>query len=758
MAHIRAGSWGDLGFGQGYACAQDHAPLIIDQIVKVRSERARYFGAGPDRAHVDSDFGYLALDVTSTAEVALANQPIRCRELVEGYAAGINAWMVSAESPPLPEWCAPAAAALPVSTADLFAYFADLTMAAGARNLIPYIASARPPDESGPAPAPPLSTRVAGYASNAWAIGGASSATGNGIVMSNPHFPWYGEVRFWECHLTLPGELDVYGVVLVGTPGVQLGFNQDVGWAHTFSVGSRFTLYRYDLDPGDPTRYRYGEERRPMSSRALSVDVLGDDGETRTEARRLWDSHHGPMLNLPLLGWTNDWAFSFRDANRDNDRFLAQFLAMDGASSLEEFREVFRAENGIPWVNTLATSREGKAWYIDASRTPNLSDDAEARYRSALETDPITRLLYDNRVVLLDGSDPESEWIDEPGAPALGLVPFDKLPQLERDDWVANANESHWLTNPNEALTGFSILFGREGAGPSPRTRASFHALATAGSGSGGRLTVADVASRVVCNAAVLAPHLCPGIAARCRLAGTVTVGGADIDLERAAEVLEDWDHTFDLHSRGAALWRETMASLPGKALSSPGPLLDGPIDFLATVATLSLAPKPEEGADPIALAVARAVTALDSARVPIDAPLGEVQWVDRAGRRVPVHGGQEVDGVANVLEPEGMFPISSLEPLPAREAPVPGRTELTGLRHGGYGVTYGTSFTMVVEMTPEGPKGRGFLAYGQSSDPTSPHFADQVDLYVRKEMRPLRFTMEEIEADPALSVRTILA
>ena len=48
VAHIRGGTWGDLGFGQGYACARDHLPTIADQIVKVRSERARFHGAGPD--------------------------------------------------------------------------------------------------------------------------------------------------------------------------------------------------------------------------------------------------------------------------------------------------------------------------------------------------------------------------------------------------------------------------------------------------------------------------------------------------------------------------------------------------------------------------------------------------------------------------------------------------------------------------------------------------------------------------------------
>ena len=82
------------------------------------------------------------------------------------------------------------------------------------------------------------------------------------MVVANPHFPWGGEARFWECHLTIPGELDVYGVSLLGTPGVQMGFNAGVAWAHTFSRGHRFTVQQ--LEPRRrATRPRTATATRP---------------------------------------------------------------------------------------------------------------------------------------------------------------------------------------------------------------------------------------------------------------------------------------------------------------------------------------------------------------------------------------------------------------------------------------------------------------------------------------------------------------
>src|SRR4051794_12383997 len=93
VAHIRADDWGGLGFGQGFACARDHLSTVADQIIKVRSERARFHGAGLDGMHLASDLGYLALGVQDRAPALRDAQPSHIREMVAGYTAGYNAWL-----------------------------------------------------------------------------------------------------------------------------------------------------------------------------------------------------------------------------------------------------------------------------------------------------------------------------------------------------------------------------------------------------------------------------------------------------------------------------------------------------------------------------------------------------------------------------------------------------------------------------------------------------------------------------------------
>lgn len=751
VAHIRSATWGGLGYGQGWACARDHLPTIADQIVKVRSERAKFHGAGPSDAHLASDLGYRALGVVERAAWLREQQPDWIRELISGYVAGYNRCVTEVLGDgSLPPWCQGAAWIRPIDELDMYAYLGDVALLASGRNLAQLIGWAQPPGDDGPHPATPLEALGRPTpASNGWAVGGDVTASGGGIVLANPHFPWGGEARFWECHLTLPGQLDVYGVSLLGTPGVQMGFNRGLAWAHTFSKGHRFTLYRMDLVEGAPTEYRYGDGTRAMTSTRHRVEVREADGSLRVVERDLWRTHHGPMLNVPLLGWGNEVAFSYRDANADNSVVLEQFLSMGMSTDVEQLRRSYHGLKGMPWVNTLAADHTGRAWYTDASATPALSPGATRRFLDRLDTDLIAALLHQNRIAMLVGSEPDDEWVEHPDARSPGLEPPHRLPELEVRDVVVNANDSHWQSHPTHTLDGFPVLCGLERTPRSMRTRQNLRlarALAARGS-----VTLDDVLAALFDNASLSAELLRDAVVQRCRAAGVVHVAGVERALDDVAEVLERWDGRFALDSVGGVLWREIIAGFPEAAWIDAGELFQVGFDPEDPIETPhSLAPAPEQGADPVIAAVGHALAALDHAGVAFDAPLGEVQWALRGERRIPVHGGGEAEGMLNVLAPVGALSSTSLEPPAAAAIAVPGR-ERTGLADGGYQVSYGTSFLMAVELTADGPSGVGLLAYGQSGDPRSPHHADGTEAYAACAPRPLLFHDADIDADPNL-------
>jgi acyl-homoserine-lactone acylase len=54
VAHVKATNYGSIGYGVGYAFAQDNFCMIADEFVTVRGERSRHFG----EAAITSDPAY----------------------------------------------------------------------------------------------------------------------------------------------------------------------------------------------------------------------------------------------------------------------------------------------------------------------------------------------------------------------------------------------------------------------------------------------------------------------------------------------------------------------------------------------------------------------------------------------------------------------------------------------------------------------------------------------------------------------------
>jgi acyl-homoserine-lactone acylase len=780
IPHIRAKDMGGLGYGQGYAFAKDHVCILADQILKVRGERARYLGPGDGSLIAASDFAYRLLDLPARAQASFDKQPADLQALLKGYAAGFNRYLSETPAANLPQPCRGATWVKPITEVDLLAYHISVGLAASSYQLILAIAAAEPPGTTGggsvgrPAPGSFKVERPDQYhvGSNGWAIGRDRSAGGRGMVVANPHFPWEGELKLWESHLTVPGELNVYGVGLLGVPAVLIGFNENVAWTHTFSSGQRMTMYRLPLVAGKPTTYLYEGQERQMTANRITILVRLPEGSVTNVTRTLYTSHYGPMVVIPgLADWTAQQAFTFRDANIENTVLLSQFLGMDKARSLQEFKDVYANVQGIPWVNTMAADKDGNTWYTDATPTPNLLPEAIAAWRTASAGgDALTTAIWRNvGLVLLDGSQRGNEWQDEAGARSPGIVPFSKVPKLDRTDFVFNANDSYWLTNPAQPLTGFSPLHGLEDVGQSPRTRMNLRLLTEVredgASGADGRFTQAELENAILSNRGMTAELLRDQVVQRCQGQPTAsyvrTVNGTQetvtVNIQPACAALAGWNGRYDTDSVGAVVWREFAGSVPGFTHSNGGSLYAVPFNRQDPANTPNtLAPAPPSGSDPVLSLLAQATAQLNGVGIPLNSRLGDVQYSPRVnGQRIPIHGGVDADGTANVVA-YGSFKSTSpqAEFTAARGQLLNPRTGLsTGAGQPGYVINSGSSFIMAMEYTANGPRGRAVLTYGQTSDPTSSYFADQTQLFSRKEWRPILFSDAEVAAAPGEEV-----
>jgi acyl-homoserine-lactone acylase len=779
VPHITAEDLPSLSFGQGWASGEDHACDLADQIVKIEGERARWFGPGEEDANIDSDYAWRSIGIRDIAEEDWADAPTEVVELITAYADGWNAHLAEVGSDGLSDWCAGEEWVRPLEPVEVYAYARSITLLASSGAVADYIATAQPPaategaapdgtDEQSMGPVEPVEPVTA---SNGWAIGSERSADGGGMLVANPHFPWEGQLRFWEVHLTIPGELDIYGVNLSGLPGIAIGFTEQFGWTHTVSAGSRFTAYRLDLVPGTPTSYRYGDEVKEMTSEDVTIEVLGDDGARAEQTRTMWRSHYGPVLDFPGVGWSDATTIAIRDANIDNDEFIEQYLAMMQADDLDELIAINEDITGVPLFNTIATSADGRAWYADTAATPNLSDEAIAAYDASLLTDPIAKVAADSGAILLDGSDPTFEWVEVDGARDPGLVPYSEMPVLERDDYVFNANDSFWVAHAEELLEGdYSPLHGRQGTARSPRTRENATVLsdttAEGPSGEDGTFTLDELAAAAGQNRGYTSRALLDEVVERCSAAGPVelpalpgddTTEGlpaATVDVAEACAVLAGWDGTYDLDRAGPPIWRELMNRYePADLTGNAGVLWESPFDATDPIGTPSgLAPAADGGADTLLENLARAVQVIEAGGLGVDVTLGEVQVAIRNGTLVPIHGGDAGDGTTNIVGWSGASPILDPSLLARERVRVAPGADLSVVTDGdttttGYVINNGTSFMMALAYTDDGPQAKAFLTYGNTSDRSDPAYTEATQRFSDKEWRTVLFRADDVAA-----------
>ncbi|MCP3325018.1 acyl-homoserine-lactone acylase [Aeromonas hydrophila] len=773
VPHIKANDYASLGFGAGYAHAEENLCTLSEQIMKLRGEKSRWLGAGEQQRNLLSDVGYRSLDLPAQAAALYGRLAPGARHLIEGYVAGFNHSLSGRAGPAdYPSPCRGAEWVEPITPTQLLAYHLDLAQLASGRSFIGAMASAQPPGSGTQARALPdpeaewLLT-AEGIGSNGWALGADRSSNANSLLLGNPHFPWDGELRFYEQHLQIPGELNVTGATMMGFPAILIGFNEQLGWTHTVSQSKRFTLYQLTLDPANPLRYRYGDQWREMSQKAITVQVRQADGSLQPYVQTVYASHFGPMVNLaslsPSLGWTSSSAISFRDANAGNYKMLEQWLAMARAQSTPAFFDALAAHQGVPWVNTLLIDKTGQASYVDATQVPRLGTKAEAWWRAASQTPQLAPIWLDGEgSVLLPGNDPDFEWVDSGQTRVAGLVPLSQAPRQTRSDYVYNANSSHWLTNLAAPLEGYSILYGPEQTVRSPRTRYNAQLISTPDTmgltGSDRRFTLQSLQRVLTHNGSLFARELREPLLARCQAHPLIQLTSGPLDLTPSCNALANWDGEYQLESRGAHLMREWLTAFRTSGHRDiKDALFAIPFDP-AHGATTPSGLAPWSGApdlDPALLALAQAQQRLQAAGIAPDAELGALQFVQKAAGLSPIAlpGGNSFEGMFNMVQTN----------LPSRSSSdlaniVTGKavagTTLRSLDDDGdgqpelrYRANYGSSFVLALQFDAAGPKAERFLSYGQSHDPESPHFTDQTEQFARQQWQPMRFTEQEIAA-----------
>jgi acyl-homoserine-lactone acylase len=757
IPHIKADDWKDLGYGFGYAYAQDNYCVTMREIIFALGRSTELLGEAEGSVESDFLFRYLTPDKAAFEEEFISVLPAFARELAEGFTEGMNRYLRDTGVENLPEGdygCRNADWVFEFDVVDYFLYQRSIALQGSSNQGLIRTALL---DVTGPSPvASPEpteaqledATRALGAAaaslrdldrgSNALALGAEATQTGTGMLLGNPHQPWFGAGAWYQAHLTIPGVYDTAGAALHGYPFIAIGFNRDLAWTHTVSYANRFTLFEVPLNPDNPLQYEYDGEWVDITSTEVTIDVKLDDGSLEQRSITVYETQYGPVINLkgvsPLLdGWPlfNGSVIAVRDANLETGvRGVQQWIAMGQSGDIGAFVEAL-AGLGNPLFHTLAADRNGDAFYGDISAVPFVTQAQLDRCINGT----IGPLLYGGTggvIVSLDGSDPACAWGDDPDAPAgSNLYASDQLPQFLTRDYAGNSNNSYWLSDANNPLTGFPSVMGaigHEGQQQFLRTRIGHLMVAERKAGTDGLddaplFSLDNLKAFMYDNRVYGAEIVLDDVLAVCAAEEAAEVA-------EACAVLTGWDRRVNVDSVGAQVftefWREIRAELGN--------------DFQNIVQSDEFWRVDYDVADPLNTPAgidtdlpvnrARIVTALGAASkrladngVPLDAAWGDVQFLERGDERVPIHGGAGTMGVYGAIG--------------------------VSLGQGGYAnPRAGNSYIQAVTWDDsECPVADVILVPSQSTDPESPHFADQTRLYANKEWVSFPFCDSDIGA-----------
>lgn len=709
VPHIVAKNMAGLGYGSGYAAAQDNGCVIADTLVSVRGERSKYFGATAttvigfaDVPNLESDLYRAAIADLPALRAAQAKTSADNRAIIEGFRIGYNRYLRDHPEGFAAE-CRGAAWLRPMTSDDMLLLVNAAMTLIGSAPMAKQIATAVPPGTVTAASdlAFPDSSQNIGLGSNGWAFGGDATANKRGMVVGNPHFPWAGPNRFRRLHLTIPGKFDVMGGGLIFMPTVGIGFNKSIAWTHTVTTASHFTLFELALDPADPTKYLVDGKPEAMTRREVTIAVKDGTPVTRT----LYATRYGPVAAMPSVGfgWSATTAYALRDANQANFRSGDAWLRIARARNVGEIRDAIGETLGIPWVNTIAADAAGNAMYADVTAVPNVSAGKLTQCAASSGKTPLARGAG---VALLDGTRAACNWDVDPSTPAPGLMPIASQAVVIRRDYVQNSNDSYWLAHPGAPYRELSPILGPWGAKQSLRTRSGIAVLERARAA--GPIDAEKAKALAMANG-VYAAEFLPDVLKIC---------ATKAELAETCAALGKWDRTANADSKGAwlffAFWQQA-AKIPN--------LFAVPFDAAhpaTTPNTINPAAAPA-----ILTALEGATKQLRDRGVPLDAAWGTIQYVERNGERIPVQGGPGQIGILNAM---GSNPGAADKPFVLTPA-------------------HGTSYVQVVSFGDKGPVAESMLSYSQSTNPDSPYYADGTRAYAAKKWIRLPFTPAEVAA-----------
>ena len=386
VPHIYADNIEDLFFQQGWAQMHSHANLVLQLYGTSRGKGAEYWG----QSKLQNDILVHTLGFDTLADEWANQQDEEATIMIDAFVNGLNAY-AKAHPEAIDE---NNKIVLPITAKDvsMHSMYVIFTRFVGGNDL----------------------GRVQQWpalGSNTYAVGPSRSASGNAMLVQNPHLPWFNEFLFWESHLNLNGK-DMYGSILVGLPGIAIGFNENLGWSHTNNTIDNTDTYELELKDGG---YVLDGEVQQFEASQKTIKIKQEDGSLVDHTFPVMKTAHGPVVNK-----TEDKILAVRIAGQDKPNMFLQWWRMINSQTFDEFENALKMMQ-IPFFNVMYADKEGNIFYMFNGQVPVRSQDAWS---------------YWDRII--PGGKSEDIWTQTHS--------YEDLPKVKNPEngWMQNANDPPW--------------------------------------------------------------------------------------------------------------------------------------------------------------------------------------------------------------------------------------------------------------------------------------------------------------------------
>ena len=217
--------------------------------------------------------------------------------------------------------------------------------------------------------------------SNGFAISGKLTQSGNAMLLINPHTSIFFR---GEMHVVSEEGLNAYGAVTWGQFFIYQGFNENTGWMHTSTLADFKDEFIEDVSTKNGQLvYQYGDEQRPVKTSTITLNYT-ENGKVLGKDFQVYHTHHGP-----IIGKENGKMRAFK-INWDPINALKQSFIRTKLKDHDEFREMMDIRTNSS-NNTVYADSSGNIAYYHGNFIPKRNPKYD----------------YSKPV---DGSNPETDW------------------------------------------------------------------------------------------------------------------------------------------------------------------------------------------------------------------------------------------------------------------------------------------------------------------------------------------------------------